>query len=279
LLEKTLSELNEKKSKIEIFGLGYVGFPLSIKLAISGLKVIGIDINPERIDRLNKETLIESELNLKHQFLECRQRENLTFVEKPTPTEKSKIGIICVTTPIPSQGINSNFFVNSAIENFVSTCKKGDILILESSIEVGTTDKVQKFIESKGFKVGEDFGLAFCPERIDPQNKKWNLENIPRVIFCSDDTTFKIAQNLYLHINHSNLVRVKSSKIAEVVKSFENTFRLVNISLVNELAILCEKLGINVTDVIDAASTKPFGFMSISHIKLEGRRFDKLDLN
>ena len=261
MIEKTLSELKEKKLKIEIFGMGYVGLPLAIKLAISGLKVIGIDTNPERIERLNIGTLFESELNLKHQFLECRQRENLIFEEQSKTTENSKVGIICVTTPIPSQGIDSNFFVNSAIENFVNTCKKGDILILESSIEVGTTDKIQKLIESKGFKVGEDFGLAFCPERIDPQNKKWKLENIPRVIYCSDDTTFKIAQNLYFHINHSNLVRVKSSKIAEVVKSFENTFRLVNISLVNELAILCEKIGINVTDVIDAASTKPFGFM------------------
>ena len=261
MIEKTLSELKEKKLKIEIFGMGYVGLPLAIKLAISGLKVIGIDTNPERIERLKIGTLFESELNLKHQFLECRQRENLIFEEHPKTTKNSKVGIICVTTPIPSQGNDSNFFVNSAIENFVNTCKKGDILILESSIEVGTTDKIQKLIESKGFKVGEDFGLAFCPERIDPQNKKWKLENIPRVIYCSDDTTFKIAQNLYFHINHSNLVRVKSSKIAEVVKSFENTFRLVNISLVNELAILCEKIGINVTDVIDATSTKPFGFM------------------
>jgi len=120
---------------------------------------------------------------------------------------------------------------------------------------------LQKLIESKGFKVGEDFGLCYCPERIDPLNKKWKLENIPRVIYCSDDITFRVCQKIYNFINNSHLIRVKSSKIAEVVKSFENAFRLVNISLVNELAILCEKLGINVSDVIDAASTKPFGFM------------------
>jgi len=116
-------------------------------------------------------------------------------------------------------------------------------------------------IETKGFKVGENYGLGFCPERIDPQNKKWNLENIPRVIYCSDDITYHIAQKIYQHVNNTNLLRVKSAEVAEVVKSFENTFRLVNISLVNELAILCNKLKINVSDVITAASTKPFGFM------------------
>jgi len=228
---------------------------------MGGLKVIGIDTNSERILRLNQNNLLDSELNLKHQFLECRQRENLTFFQKPQKSDSSKIGIVCVTTPIPSKDTDSNIFVKSAVENFVETCKKGDVLIIESSIEVGSTDEIQKFIESKGFKVGEDLGLCYCPERIDPLNKKWKLENIPRIIYCSDDITFRIAQNVYHFINNSNLIRVKSSKIAEVVKSFENSFRLVNISLVNELAILCEKLGINVSDVINAASTKPFGFM------------------
>ena len=135
------------------------------------------------------------------------------------------------------------------------------MIILESSVAGGTTEKIHKIIESKGFKVGRDFGLAFCPERIDPQNKKWHLENIPRIIYCSDDFTYKICQQLYKNVNNANLHRVKTPKIAEIVKSYENAFRLVNISLVNELAILCNKLGINVKDVIDAASTKPFGFM------------------
>ena len=102
--------------------------------------------------------------------------------------------------------------------------------------------------------MNEDFGLCFCPERIDPSNKEWGLENIPRVIFCSDDSSFKIAKKIYEHVNKGNLIRVNDSKIAEVVKSFENAFRLVNISLVNELAILCDKLGISVKEVIDATN-------------------------
>jgi len=121
---------------------------------------------------------------------------------------------------------------------------------------------MKEFLESKGFQVGQNFGLCCCPERIDPQNKKWDLENIPRIIYCSDDVSFEISKKIYEHVNNSNLIRVNSPKVAEVVKSFENAFRLVNISLVNELAILCEKLEINVKEVIDAAATKPFGFMS-----------------
>jgi len=140
--------------------------------------------------------------------------------------------------------------------------KKGDLIILESSVEVGTTDRLQQMIESRGFKVGEDFGLAFCPERIDPKNKKWNLENIPRVIYCSDNQTYDVCKEIYIHVNNANLKRVSSSKVAEVVKSFENTFRLVNISLVNELAMLCDKLQIDINEVISTASTKPFGFLA-----------------
>ena len=120
---------------------------------------------------------------------------------------------------------------------------------------------MSEILKDGGFTLGQDFGLSFCPERIDPSNKEWGIENIPRVIYCSDDITFSISKIIYDNVNGGNLIRVESPKIAEVVKSFENAFRLVNISLVNELAILCDKLGINVKEVINAAATKPFGFM------------------
>jgi UDP-N-acetyl-D-glucosamine dehydrogenase len=179
----------------------------------------------------------------------------------PISSPKPKIGIICVHTPISSENIESDFFVQQAIEKFLESSKEGDMIILESSVGGGTTEKMQRVIEGKGYKVGENFGLCFCPERIDPQNKKWHLENIPRIIYCSDDTSYKIAENIYKKVNNAHLFRVDSPRIAEVVKSYENAFRLVNISLVNELAILCDKLGINVIEVIKAAATKPFGFM------------------
>lgn len=262
MLQDSLNQIERKDCHIEVFGLGYVGFPLSIRLAKSSFNVSGVDVDPQRIERLEKNILMESEVNLKNDFLQCRKDNKLILARAPSKQNKVKIGIISVPTPIPDQKTKSSVYVNAAIENFLETSKKGDIIIIESSIDIGTTDEMKELIESRGFKVGQDYGLCFCPERIDPQNKKWHLENIPRVIYCSDDITFKIAQNIYYHINGSKLVRVKSAKVAEVVKSFENTFRLVNISLVNELAILCEKIGINVKDVLDAASTKPFGFVT-----------------
>ncbi|MFB5608367.1 MAG: nucleotide sugar dehydrogenase, partial [Candidatus Nitrosomaritimum yanchengensis] len=121
-------------------------------------------------------------------------------------------------------------------------------------------EKIKKIIESKGFTLGKNFGLCYCPERLDPKNKNWSLHNIPRVIYPSDNLTFSIAKEVYNNINNGILIRVSQSRVAEVVKSFENAFRLVNISLVNELALLCDALGINVNEVLNAASTKPFGY-------------------
>jgi len=261
MLEKTLDAILSNAFLIEVFGLGYVGFPLAVRLANSGFKVRGIDINSQRIERLKNNELMESEIHLKSEFIHCRNNKNLELTTSPVKSEKPKIGIISVHTPIPDENTPSNKFVKEAIENFLETSKVGDLIILESSVEGGTTEEMEKIVESKGYKIGQDYGFCFCPERIDPQNKKWHLENIPRIIYCSDDTTFKIAEKIYKNVNKAHLLRVESPKIAEVVKSYENAFRLVNISLVNELAILCDKLGINVMDVIKAAATKPFGFI------------------
>jgi len=260
-LQKTLEQIKNNSFLIEIYGLGYVGFPLSVRLSKSGKKVRGIDINQNRINRLKKNELLDSEINLKFEFIESIKNGNLVLDDKPSKTEIPKIGIICVPTPIPNEKIKSDVYVKSAIESFLNTSKPGDVVILESSIEVGTTENIIELIESRGLKVGTDYGVCFCPERIDPANKEWKIENIPRVIYCSDDESFLIAKEIYKFVNGANLIRVDSPKIAEVVKSFENAFRLVNISLVNELAMLCDKLKINVKDVIDAAATKPFGFM------------------
>ena len=260
-LQETLEQIKNNSFLIEIYGLGYVGFPLSVRLSKSGKKVRGIDINQNRINRLKKNELLDSEINLKFEFIESIKNGNLVLDDKPSKTEIPKIGIICVPTPIPNEKIKSDVYVKSAIESFLNTSKPGDVVILESSIEVGTTENIIELIESRGLKVGTDYGVCFCPERIDPANKEWKIENIPRVIYCSDDESFLIAKEIYKFVNGANLIRVDSPKIAEVVKSFENAFRLVNISLVNELAMLCDKLKINVKDVIDAAATKPFGFM------------------
>lgn len=261
-LNDTLESMKINSFLIEIYGLGYVGFPLAIRLSKSGKKVKGIDVNENRINRLKKNELLDSETYLKSEFIEVRENQNLELDNEPTKTDIPKIGIICVPTPIPDENTKSDIFVKSAVQTFLNASNPGDVLILESSVEVGTTENMQQLIESKGFKIGNDFGLCFCPERIDPANKEWGVENIPRVIYCSDNHSFKIAKKIYENVNQGNLLRVSSPKIAEIVKSFENAFRLVNITLVNELAILCDSLGVNVKEIIDAATTKPFGFLA-----------------
>lgn len=258
---ETKKKITRKNCIIEIYGLGYVGFPLSVKLSTAGFKVIGIETGYDKLERLEKGILIGNEIYLKTNFKNVRNKENLIFSDSSKPQLKPRIGIICVPTPIPKKEKKSDHYVIKAVNNFLSSSKLGDVIILESSVEVGTTKLIEKLIKRKGFKMGINFGLSYCPERIDPKNKKWKLNNIPRVVFSSDDITFYITKQIYNHINNGNLFRIEDSKTVEVIKSFENAFRLVNISLVNELAILCDKLKINISDVIDGASTKPFGFM------------------
>ncbi len=260
-LKQTLEYVNKNEFLIEVFGLGYVGFPLAVRLSSNGFKVQGIDVDERRIERLKNNDLTDTELHLENEFVSSRKNNCLQLSNTLSKSTNPKIGIICVPTPIPEGETKSDTYVESAVRNFLDFSKEGDILILESSIEVGTTEKMSEIVKSYNYKISETFGICFCPERIDPANKKWGLENIPRVIYCSDDVSFNIADIIYKQINGGNLVRVNSAKIAEVVKSFENAFRLVNITLVNELAMLCDKLGISVKEVIDAAASKPFGFI------------------
>jgi len=260
-LQDSLDKVNSNHHIIEIYGLGYVGFPLAVRLAISGHKVYGIDTDSKKIENLKNNSLMTSHHELEESFSSSIKSGNFTPATSPQKSDNPKIGIICVPTPVPDGKNNSETFVYSAVNNFLNTSKKGDVLILESSVRIGTTDEVINLVKDRGYQVGVDFGVSFCPERIDPLNQKWKLENIPRVIYASDDLTFDISKKIYSAVNNSNLYRVSSPKVAESVKSFENTFRLVNISLVNELAVLCDKLGISVNEVIKAASTKPFGFM------------------
>jgi nucleotide sugar dehydrogenase len=260
-LEETRGRIKRKEGIIEIFGIGYIGFPLSVRLASSGFRVVSVDTDENRLKELKFNELKPSENSLKELFINLKNKKQISFSKYSLKSNLPKIGIICVPTPIDKKQSNSNVFVIDALENFLANSKKGDVIIVESSLEIGSFDDIKKIIEEKGFSIGKDFGLAYCPERIDPLNKKWELHNIPRIIYCEEDNTFEIAKLIYENVNQANLVRVSTSKTAELVKSFENTFRLVNISLVNELAILCNMLEVSVSEVLSAASTKPFGFI------------------
>ena len=260
-LEDTADATRTNDVCVEVFGLGYVGFPLAVRLAGAGMHVTGIDVNDDRLSRLESGTLLDTERNMKEAFVISRKEGRLQLSTAPKKSRTGKVGFVCVPTPIPTGPEPSEVHVNAAVNSFLDTASKGDMLVIESSIEVGTTDRIRDKISQAGYVPGVDFGLAFCPERVDPQNTRWTLENIPRIIYCSDDTTYQIAGSIYAKVNGSNLLRVSSAKTAEVTKSFENAFRLVNVSLVNELAVLCDHLGISVREIINAAASKPFGFM------------------
>lgn len=262
IMRDMVNAIRTNSTEVVVFGLGYIGFPLAVKLASTGMSVTGIDVNKDRISRLVNSILLDTEQNMKEAFLMSRKEGRLRLSVHPPKSQTGRVGFICVPTPISTGPEPSDIYVNAAVDSFLDTANKGgDVLIIESSIEAGTTDRVRNTITQTGYTVGEDFGLAFCPERVDPQNTRWTLENIPRIIFCSDDATYDIASSIYARVNESDLLRVSSAMVAEVTKSFENAFRLVNVSLVNELAILCDRLGINAREVINAASSKPFGFM------------------
>ena len=260
-LEDTSKAVCSNNIEIEVFGLGYVGLPLAVRLAGAGMSVTGIDVNVDRLSRLERGTLLDTERNLKETFVMARAEGRLLLSTESTRTQAGKVGFICVPTPPPGGPVDSDVHVNAAVDSFIGIAARGDVLVIESSIEVGTTDRIHQKIRDAGFLPGEDFGLAFCPERIDPHNTRWTMENIPRIVYCSDDVTYDIASSIYARVNGTSLLRVSSAMTAEVTKSFENAFRLVNISLVNELAVLCDSLRISVREVIDAAASKPFGFL------------------
>ena len=262
-LAATLEAARSGAYEVDVFGLGYVGLPLAVRLAGRGVRVTGIDTSRARLGRLRGGSLMSSEAHLAGEFGRAVSSKRLRLSDAPLPRAAGmpRIGIICVPTPAPGGAEPSSGRVMAAAGSFLDGAAAGDVIVIESSVGSGTTDEVRAAAAARGRPVGPDLGLCFCPERVDPANKRWSLENIPRVVYCSDDLAYGIATEVYRSVNSASLFRVSSAAAAEVVKSYENAFRLVNISLVNELAVLCDALGIDSREVIAAASTKPFGFM------------------
>lgn len=259
---KTLKErLVNRKARIGIIGLGYVGLPLAVEFAKAGFKVTGIDLNKDRIDKLNKGSsyiLDVPEVQLK----EVVNNGHLYATDDHAVINRLDAIIICVPTPLRKTRDPDISFVLSAAEKIKTNMKKGQLIVLESTTYPGTTEEtLLTLFESSGrFKVGRDFCLAFSPERIDPGNKDFNTRNIPKIVGGVTKHCTQMTMALYSNIV-SRVIPVSSPKTAEMVKLLENTFRAINIGLVNELCIICDRLGIDVWEVIEAAKTKPFGFM------------------
>ncbi len=255
-----LKKIKSKNFTIGVIGIGYVGLPLALEYAKRGIRTIGFDIDKTKINNLNRGKNYNQDLDPK-EVKRCVSEKLLSATDDFSLLKVCNVVFICVPTPFtPNKEPDISFVINSA-NSIAKYLKNEQIIILKSTTFPGTTEKyIQPILEKRGLKAGKDFYLAFSPERIDPGNKKWNTSNTPVVVGGVTKKCTELACAVTsLAIN--KVVPVSSPSIAEMEKLLENIFRSVNIALVNELAQLGDRIGVNIWEVIDAASTKPFGFM------------------
>ncbi len=253
-------KLKTKTLRAGIIGLGYVGLPLAVEFAKAGIEVVGIDVDTRKVEALNKgeSYILDVPTKEVEELVKAKKLSGTTdfSVIKTLDTVN-----ICVPTPLRKSKDPDMTYIVAATEQIAKYVHAGMLVILESTTYPGTTEEViQPMLEAKGLKVGKDFYLAFSPERVDPGNAKYGTRNIPKVVGGVTKDCTRLAGDFYaLAIDHVH--RVSSPKAAEMVKLLENTFRSVNIGLINELCQMSAKLGVDVWEIVDAAATKPFGFM------------------
>ena len=261
-LQSAAKELREKIEQrtavVAVIGLGYVGLPMCVELARAGFSVLGVDTDPKRIELLrNSKSYL---LDVSDEMLQSI-RDRFAAHGEYSILHDADVIIICVPTPLRKTKDPDLSFILSATTEIAAYVEGGQLIILESTTYPGTTEEViLPELEAGGQKAGLHFFLAYSPERIDPGNSTFTLRNTPKIVGGVTRTCGELAELLYRSICES-VIRVSSTKSAEMVKLLENTFRAINIGMVNEIAIMCSKLGVDTWEVIDAAATKPFGFM------------------
>jgi UDP-N-acetyl-D-glucosamine dehydrogenase len=261
MIKNELTQLiTDKKAVVGVIGLGYVGLPLIVEFCLKGYQSIGFEVDTKKAESINAgESYIvdvPSE-NVK----KCLADGKLTATTDFSSLSKCDVIIICVPTPLRKTKDPDMSYIIAAGEEIQKYMRKGQLVILESTTYPGTTDEVlQPMFEEKGCKLDEDFLLAFSPERVDPGNPQFQTHNIPKVVGGVSDDSTEVAALLYRQIVNE-VHPVSSARVAEACKLWENTFRAINIGMANEMARLCNTLGIDTWEVVRAAATKPFGFM------------------
>ena len=255
-----IEKLKNRSAHLGVVGLGYVGLPLAVEFARAGFKVTGFDVIASTVEALNQGRShvrdVPSGL-LQEAVSSGNFRATTDFSELANVDTVN----ICVPTPLRKTKDPDVSYIVSAVEEIAKYLHRDTLVVLESTTYPGTTEElILPMLEATGLKVGEDFFLAFSPERVDPGNPTYNTHNIPKVVGGVTPACTETAQHLY-RATLDTVIPVSSTRVAEMVKLLENTFRSVNIGLVNELALMCDSMGIDVWEVIDAAATKPFGFM------------------
>lgn len=261
LKEKLILKLKNKTAKLGVVGLGYVGLPLAVEKAKAGYEVIGFDVQDKKVEMVNRGEnyigdVVTDDLKSLVESGKLKATTDFSFI--------GEVDTVCIAVPTPLDVYKQpdlSYVIKSTrdVSNFL---RKGMLVVLESTTYPGTTEEVIKpILEESGLKCGEDFFLAFSPERVDPGNKLYNTKNTPKVVGgCTPECT-EVAGMLYRSVLEGDIMEVSSPAVAEMEKILENTFRNINIALANEMAILCNRMGIDVWEVIDAAKTKPYGFM------------------
>lgn len=259
--EQLLERIRHRKARIGVLGLGYVGLPLAVAFAEEGFSVLGIDVDAQRVEAIERgESYIPDVSSSRLQGLPLRATTDSSILAQ------SDVALICVPTPLSKTRDPDLSYILSAVEAVAKHLHPGMLVVLESTTYPGTTEELllprfeaQRWGEEP-LQVGRHFFLAFSPERIDPGNRHYTLRNTPKVVAGVTPACLEVTRALYSTVVE-HLVPVSSPATAEMVKLLENTFRAVNVALVNEVALMCEKLGLDVWEVIEAASTKPYGFM------------------
>lgn len=253
-------KIRDRSARIAVAGMGYVGLPLAVAFAESGFRVTGLDVQQKKVDAVNRgESYIE---DITSEVLRTVTADG----QLTASTDFSLLGAadcisICVPTPIDKHNVPVTTYVSSVAESVAQYMRQEQLVVLESTTYPGTTEEiVLPILERSGRKVGTDFFLAFSPERIDPGNRKYSFRTVPRVVGGVTPRCTDLAAELYENVVPA-VHRVSSPRVAEMEKLLENIFRIVNISMINEMALLCDRMDIDIWEVIGAAATKPYGFM------------------
>jgi len=254
-------KLVNRTAVVGVIGLGYVGLPLAVEKAKAGYRVIGFDIQKKRVDMVNAGINYIGDV-VDEELKDLVEKGMIRATTDFSELKNCDVATICVPTPLGKYKEPDLTYVINTAKEIAKYLHREMLVVLESTTYPGTTEEVVlPILESTGLKVGEDFYLAFSPERVDPGNRIYKTKNTPKVVGGVTEKCTELAKILYENVLEAPVHTVSSPRAAEMSKVLENTFRLVNISLINEVAILARRMGINIWEVIDAAATKPFGFM------------------
>ncbi|MFP4055891.1 MAG: nucleotide sugar dehydrogenase, partial [Candidatus Brocadiia bacterium] len=255
-----LQKIAARQATLAVVGLGYVGLPLATEFALIGFRVWGLDVDPARVEQINQGDSYVGDVNsaILHGVV---AKQLLQATTDDAVLGQADAVIVCVPTPLRKTKDPDVSYIADAVERIRRHARAGQLVVLESTTYPGTCEElVAPRLADSGLEVGRELFLAFSPERVDPGNKRYSTRNIPKVVGGVDPASARVARALYEQVVEA-VHPVSSTKAAEMVKLLENTFRSCNIGMINEFALICDRMDVDVWEVIEAASTKPFGFM------------------